>query len=122
MQQEAVAGEGLGTRIRALRGAARISAIREVVSQWRSSGKSQASFCRETGIATVTLARWLRQLEAHKPPSEQAPVLVEVGSAAGREPDDAYEVVLRGGTWLRVPAGFRDADLGRLLAVLSSAC
>ena len=113
--------ESLGKRVQRLRGEARLAAIGEVVSEWRSSGQSQSAFCREKGIATVTLGRWLRHVEANKPSKKQAPVLVEVG-VRGVERDDAYEVMLGDGTWVRVPAGFREGELARLLAALSSAC
>ena len=113
--------ESLGKRLHRLRGDARLAAIGEVVSEWRKSGQSQAEFCREKGIATVTLGRWLRHLEANKASEKQGPVLVEVG-VHDVERDDAYEVILGDGTWLRVPAGFREGELARLLATLSSAC
>ena len=115
------AEESLGQRMRSLRGEARLRAIGEVVAQWRQSGQSQAVFCREAGIATVTLGRWLKQLAAGKAMKAKAPVLVELGT---REvvTEDAFEVVLSGGIWLRVPSAFGEADLKRLLGVLSSAC
>jgi len=91
----------LGKRMRALRGEARLVAIGEVVSQWRTSGRSQAAFCRDVGIATVTLGRWLRQLEANRKPPAKSPVFVELGVADAAD-QDGYEVVLPGGTRLRV--------------------
>jgi len=91
------------------------------VAQWRESGQSQAAFCREVGIATVTLGRWLKQLESAKAAKPKAPVFVELG-AHERPSDEGFEVVLSDGIWLRVPAGFGDGDLTRLLGVLSSAC
>ncbi len=113
--------ESLGKRMQGLRGEARLTAIGEVVAQWRASGKSQTAFCREAGMAPVTLSRWLRKLEAHKQPKEQAPVLVELG-VDDAEDREGYEVMLPDGTWLRVPVDFRETDLARLLGVLSSAC
>ena len=72
------------------------------------------------GIATVTLTRWVRQLDASRA-SEAAPVLVEVGTH--ERPDrDVFEVVLAKGTRVRVPAGFAEADLARLLDVVIAAC
>ncbi len=112
--------DGLGKRIQRLRGEERETAIREVVSRWRSSGSSKVAFCKAEGIATVTLTRWLRRLEVVRG-VDRAPVLVEVG----RREDpvrDAYEVILSGGAQVRVPAGFRAEDLSRLLGVLTAAC
>ena len=112
--------ESLGRRMRRLRGAERQAALRDVVTRWRSSGKSRAAFCREAGIATVTLARWLRRLEGRKA-VERGLVLVEVGRREGPV-RDAYEVTLSSGTRVRVPGDFRREDLVRLLGVLSTAC
>jgi len=106
--------------MRRLRGAERQAALRDVVARWRASGKSQTAFCREAGIATVTLTRWLRRLEGEKA-VERGPVLVEVGRRAGPV-RDAYEVTLPGGTRVRVPVDFRREDLVRLLGVLSATC
>jgi len=111
---------GLGERMRALRGEARLEAIGEVVARWRESGRSRAAFCREVGIASVTLTRWIRQLDASRA-AKAAPVLVEVGTH--ERPDrDVFEVALPKGTRVRVPAGFAEADLVRLLDVVISAC
>ncbi len=112
--------ESLGKRMRGLRGDARLTAIRDVVSQWRATGQSQAAFCREVGIATVTLGRWLRRLEVERKSGE--PVLVEVDLPDPRGNGDGYEVVLESGIWVGIPAGFRDDDLARLLRALTTAC
>ena len=112
--------ESLGKRMRGLRGEARLTAIRDVVSQWRASGQSQAAFCREVGIATVTLGRWLRRLEVEG--RGGAPVLVEVDLPDHGGNGDGYEVVLESGIWVGIPAGFRGDDLSRLLRVLTEAC
>ena len=57
--------ESLGKRIHGLRGAARLTAIGEIVSGWRASGTGRAAFCREVGIVPVTLGcRWIGRLDA----------------------------------------------------------
>lgn len=121
MSERADGSGSLGRRIRALRGDARLAAISEVVSQWRESGKSQASYCRDVGIASVTLGRWLRQVEAAKASDVDEPVLVELGAHAIAS-ESIFEVVLPAGVRLRVPAGFRDGDLTRLLSIISASC
>lgn len=113
--------ESLGRRMRRLRGEERDSEIRDVISRWRESGQSQAAFCSEIGIATVTLARWLRKLEAGKASKDGGPVLVEVGVQENGH-EQVYDVVLANGVCVSVPAGFREGDLTRLLGVLSSTC
>lgn len=112
--------DSLGKRIWRLRGEERTAAIEEVVSRWRASGASKASFCKAEGIATVTLGRWLRKLDAQSA-VERTPVLVEVGRHE-RPVREGYEVVLPGGVEVRVPSGFGAEDLSRLLRVLIATC
>lgn len=107
--------------MRSLRGEVRLKAIREVVVAWRASEKSQAAFSRGLGVASVTLGRWAREVEPSSSVEHEAPVFVELGSGADDD-RDGYEVRLPGGTHVRVPAGFREPDLVRLLRVLSSTC
>ena len=111
----------LGQRMRGLRGEARLEAIGEIVARWRESGQSRAAFCRELGIAAVTLSRWISRLDASRPATQTSPVLVEVAVPESHE-RDVFELVLRGGTRVKVPAGFLAEDLARLLGVLTTAC
>ena len=120
LRVEVSMSNSLGQRIHGLRGEARDAAIGEVVLRWKSSGASKSSFCKAEGIATVTLGRWLRRLEVVKA-VDPKPVLVEVGRREGRVPD-GYAVSLPSGVEIRVPTGFRDEDLIRLLGVLTTAC
>lgn len=113
--------ESLGKRIHGLRGAARLTAIGEVVSQWRASGTSRAAFCREVGIAPVTLGRWIGRLEAANGEQGTGPVFVEL-DAPRRRAAEPFEIVLSSGSIVRVPAGFAGDDLSRLLDVLSTTC
>jgi hypothetical protein len=56
-----------------------------------------------------------------KPHESREPVLVDLGVAqVGSE--EAFDVVLPAGLWLRLPTSFRDGDLTHLLGVLSTAC
>jgi len=113
--------KSLGARMHALRGEARVKALGEIVAAWRASGKSQGAFSREVGVASVTLGRWSREVEVDNQVEHQAPVFVKLGSDDD-EQREGYEVRLSGGTHVRVPAGFREPDLVRLLRVLSSTC
>ena len=121
MAKRTDAAGSLGQRMRGLRGEARLEAIGEIVARWRESGQSRAAFCRELGVATVTLSRWIHRLDASRVATQASPVLIEVGVPGGPE-RDVFELVLRGGTRVRVPAGFVAEDLARLLGVLTTAC
>ena len=113
--------DSLGKRIQRLRGTARVDAIREVVSRWEASRSSRVSFCKAEGIATVTLGRWIRELQTGESRRRKRPVLVEVGLHGGVSAA-SYEVVLPVGVTVRVPVGFREEDLIKLLGVVASAC
>lgn len=113
--------KSLGSRMRSLQGEERLKALGSIVASWRASGKSQAAFSRELGVASVTLGRWVRELEARNGAEPEAPVFVELGGDDDQK-SDVFELLLPDGTRVRVPAGFREPDLARLLRVLSSTC
>lgn len=114
--------ESLGKRVGRLRGAKRLEVIGDVVSRWRRSGQSQSAFSREAGIAPVTLGRWVQAVSASDVREDEEPVLVEVGVRDTGMARDVYEVVLADGVRVRVPGGFREAELAQILRVLSSTC
>lgn len=84
-------------------------------------GASRAAFCREVGIAPVTLGRWIGRLEAANGEQGTGPVFVEL-DARRRRAAEPFEIVLSSGSIVRVPAGFAGDDLSRLLDVLSTTC
>ena len=108
----------LGQRIKHLRGDARRLAIQQVLKDFAGSARSRTAFCRDVGIAVVTLGRWEREVSgvplAHKP----APEFVEVGGSGKR----GFDLKLPGGIELRVPHDFVERDLHRLLHTLGAAC
>jgi len=111
-----------GKRIQRLRGEARERAVREILARWDASDLSKAAFCRREGIASVTLTRWLRRFgSGSRQPRGRRGVFVEVRPAQVTRAV-GFEVALPGGVTLRVPLGFEDADLSRLLQVLRPTC
>ena len=106
----------LGQRIKHLRGPARRSAIQRVLADFVSSAKSRSAFCRDVGIAVVTLGRWEREVGGAPLPTQATTEFVEVGSSDGR----AFELKLPGGIELRVPHDFVERDLHRLLRTLAA--
>ena len=107
----------LGQRIKHLRGDARRTAIEDVIRLFESSGKTRAQFCRDVGIATVTLGRWQAELKAEAPKQPSAQ-LVEIGAPQ----HGGFEVTLPGGTVIRVPHDFNEHELQRLVRTLAKAC
>lgn len=107
----------LGQRIKHLRGDARRTSIEEVIRSFESSGKTRSQFCREVGIAAVTLGRWQAELKAAAPKAPSAQ-LVEIG-----EPQHGgFDVTLQGGLSIRVPHDFNENELQRLLRALAKSC
>lgn len=102
------------------------------VERWKASGLSAKEFAAQSGINWRSLSWWKWRVGAGFPkkkrkpkasvagspeaPKALAPLsFVEVTASVMREP---LEVVLPSGLRVRVPAGFDDATLARLLDVL----
>lgn len=117
-----MAEQSLGMRIKNLRGAARRDEISKVLSEYRRSKLSAAAFAKSAGIAAVTLSRWQREVRvASREKAPTPPPIVEVRTSTSARPG-SFELSLPSGMWLRVPHGFDESELGRLLQALASAC
>lgn len=114
-------------------------AVRETwakrVARWKDSGLSAKEFAAETGINPRSLSWWRWRLAGGEPstpkrrmrasksravevvkPATLSPLsFVEMTASIVRDP---LEVVLPSSLRVRVPVGFDDATLGRLLDVL----
>jgi len=105
---------------------------REHIHSWEGSGQTQTAFCRERGLSVSAFGWWkgeLKRRQALKGTEEgrlgtgSLFVPVHVGAPDFRfEAGERVEVVLPSGHVLRVPTGFEDASLIRLLDVLESRC
>lgn len=106
--------------VRRLRGEAREAHARGALGRWERSGLSAASFARREGVSAVTLRRWR---EAFAGPGAGRPaaggyIELEVSERPVARP---FEVLLSQGRVVRVPAGFDEHELSRLLAALERA-
>ena len=105
---------------------------RKQIQSWEGSGETQTAFCREHGLSVSAFGWWkgeLKRRQALKGTEEgrldtgSLFVPVHVGAPGLRlEAVERVEVVLRSGHVLRVPTGFEDASLIRLLDLLESRC
>ena len=110
---------------------------RGVLRQWQASGMNRAAFCRLRDISYHTLSRWKGRIDAgrgddaprKRPPFVEVQVPAEAcstshssmgHSSSGVECTGAYEIALAGGRLLRIPPGFDDRDVARLIAVVES--
>ncbi len=93
---------------------------RQVVLQWRRSGRSVGTFCAERGLSAANFYFWRRTIAQRDAESVAfVPVRVvpeekeaDAGEGAG------LELVLGAGRRLRIGPGFDGLTLRRLLAVL----
>jgi len=97
---------------------ARAKYWRRVVTAWERSGLSQAAFCRRRGVSYAAFGYWRRRLGVNAGGAEQAPRFVEIEMPRGGI--GAYELTLRCGRTVRVPAGFSADDLTRLITAVES--
>ena len=77
----------------------------DVLSDWRSSGKSQREYCRDIGVAESTLGYWRRKLGG----KADAPALVQLGSLTTCPRSEAETFSIRSGG-LRVELSERASE------------
>ena len=106
-----------GRVIGKLRGAVRESAVREVISRWRAWDGSKADFCRREGISPISLGRWLAEFPAPRAGAALAPPRFVEAVLDDLAPQP-FEVLLPTGARVRVPPGFDETELRRLLTVV----
>lgn len=85
------------------------------VRLWKRSGLTAAEFAEREGLNAGTLTWWSSQLGRS---ALSRPPVVEVVMASRADAARSLEVVLASGLRVRVPIGFDEATLGRLLTVL----
>jgi transposase len=96
----------------------------ERVERWEASGLSAAAFAARERLAAKSLVWWRWKLRASPLaptalPLDFLPVRVVSTATARASMTGPIEVVLPNGRIVRVPAGFDEADLERVLAVAS---
>ena len=101
--------------------------IDELLRELEESGETVVTFAKRRGVPAQTVYGWTkrRREKRRKPPSGQRSKrdLVRV-MVAGAEPATsiAYELVVDGVGTVRVPSGFDEGDLARLLRTLREGC
>ena len=98
--------------------------IRQIVSEFATSGMQQSEFCGSRGISRSTLDRHLRKQRAQNQRSRAGNRLleVEIRTATGRSASTSSGLVvgLTSGRRIEVNRGFDAATLERLLTVLDT--
>jgi transposase-like protein len=89
-----------------------------VLRAFAESGLSRAAFAAQHGIHEQRLYQWQRKLASASPVDAQPVAFRELEKAALTDVQRPFELVLRSGMILRIPATFEPAGLGHLLQVL----
>jgi hypothetical protein len=89
------------------------------LAAWRTSGLSQAEYCRQRGLTQTDFSWWKRELARRT--AAAAPTFVPVCIAAPPGNPYAFELALRGGRVLRFDARVDPAELSAVVRVLESA-
>ena len=91
---------------------------RDLITRWKTSGQSVATFCAARGVSQASFYAWRKRLIAHsKEPIASAPP-TPTFAAVRVVPGIPVEVVLPTGLVVRVPAGADPAAVARLVAAL----
>jgi hypothetical protein len=117
-----------------------------VLSAWRKSGLTQAEFCRRQGVKAVTFSWWKRKLRGA---AERAHRGGNYSTATGRRrkgmftevmwpdrmlgggapirtrsesPASGYEIVLAGGSLIRLPGDFDPEKVSQLIGLVAPGC
>jgi len=101
--------------------------IESLLAEYQSSGQSRRNFAALRGISLSTLSGWLQRRGAGAAVanrSSQRLVRVRVAGAPGGESimTGAFEVAFGDGVMVRVPHGFDELSLRRLLHALGKGC
>lgn len=87
---------------------------RAVLERLTSSGLSVQNFAAREGLNVARLYRWRKAIASVGAPGSPTPAFLEVA----RGPRPGVEVVLPTGVILRVPNGFEDETVRRLVEIL----
>lgn len=98
----------------------------EIVTEYKTSGLSQASIAARHGISTATLQNWLRgrreaRSEENSPKLLPVRIVPENGEDASPF-DPAYEITLKSSRRLRVSPGFDPHEVSILVKILEETC
>ena len=100
---------------------------KNMITNWKKSGLSQAAFCRREAIALSTLNYWIRKTgrSKRKPRKQQKQNFVEVKKPQRPLPShhSSIELVTPPGFKITLPSGFSGGDLQQVLSALkTSSC
>ena len=86
------------------------------LESWDASGLSLRAFAMREGLNPHSLGRWKKRLRGVATPAPAFASVVLNGSPSTQP--EAFELVVRDGMALRIPADFDEATLTRLVSLL----
>jgi transposase len=89
------------------------------LAAWRTSGLSQAAYCRQHGLTQNDFSWWKREIARRAVAA--APAFVPVSIAPPLSAPHAFELVLRDGRELRFDGRVDPAELGVVVRALEAA-
>jgi transposase-like protein len=99
---------------------------KQALTAWAQSGLSLGAFATREGLDAQRLWRWRRKLGTPTAPTFEEIVRQDAVSERDGEPmapaeRERFEIVLRSGRVVRVPASFDATELRHLLAIVDEA-
>jgi hypothetical protein len=91
---------------------------RRFVEEWPRSGRTQAAYCREHGVALGSFCWWRSRFLSETRPSFLPVKIVEARAASPPSAPSPLEVVLRSGHLVRIREGFDAALLREVVIAL----
>ncbi len=95
---------------------------RRLVAEQELSGQTPAEFAARRGFKAATLYWWRSRLKRVERTMPKIVPIEVVCQTHGGASETVFELELRGGRVLRVPHGFDERELARLIGVLERAC
>ena len=95
--------------------------VKGLLAERQRRGWTYRELSRHCGLAVSTLTSWAWKLRRERSQSGGSAAFVEIGVEEA-DRSASLELVLGGGLVVRVPEGFDEATLERLVAVLEKRC
>lgn len=86
------------------------------LAEWRSSGLTQAAYCRQHSLSVPSFGYWRRTLETRSATTSAALLPIVIGEASGE--DDTIEVYLPNGLRAQVPTSMMPSRWVALIRAL----
>lgn len=91
---------------------------RKRLARWEATGLTVRDFCQQEGVTPTAFAHWRKEIAARDARRAEAAEPLFVPVRITPPPAATLDVVLRGGSVVRVPPGFDPVHLRAVMAAL----